>query len=60
MEVEGQEEVMEVPRLRQMFCSLGEITRWVDCERWRVTDDMSARADGSVLLCQGDTTVACR
>jgi len=30
-------------RLRPIFCSLGEITR----------------ADGSVMLCQGDTTVAC-
>ena len=30
-------------RLREMFCSLGEISR----------------GDGSVILCQGDTTVAC-
>ena len=32
----------ESPRLREMFCSLGEISR----------------GDGSVILCQGDTTVA--
>ena len=31
------------PSLRPLFCSLGEITR----------------GDGSVVLCQGDTTVAC-
>ena len=33
----------KTPSLRPMFCSLGEITR----------------GDGSVILCQGDTTVAC-
>ena len=31
------------PRLRKMFCSLGEISR----------------SDGSVIFCQGDTTVGC-
>jgi len=38
MEVDG-----EGPRLRQMFCSLGEISR----------------GDGSVVWCQGETSVAC-
>ena len=33
----------KTPSLRPVFCSLGEITR----------------GDGSVVLCQGDTTVAC-
>ena len=44
----GQEDVMETedggPRLRRMFCSLGEITR----------------ADGSVILAQAGMPIFCR
>ena len=41
--METSEETDSCPRLRPMFCSLGEVTR----------------SDGSVVWCQGDTAVAC-
>ena len=41
--VEMTSEELSSPRTREMFCCLGEVSR----------------GDGSVLLCQGDTAVAC-